>query len=81
MMISSPKMVRARTKLTVKLPTDLIERLRNGVYWTPGVTVAGLTASALSQYLDQMEIDRGEPFPPRQEELKTGRPAQSNLGK
>ncbi len=73
-MTSWNHMAIARERLTVKLPAEVIERLRNAVYWTPEATVAGLTTSALSQYIDQMEADRGEPFPPRKEELKTGRP-------
>ncbi|MGK7935842.1 MAG: hypothetical protein AB4206_08595 [Xenococcaceae cyanobacterium] len=73
-MTSLNNMAISRGRLTVKLPAEVIERLRNAVYWTPGATVAGLTASAISQYIDQMEAERGEPFPPRKEELKTGRP-------
>ena len=63
-----------RERFTSKLPTEVIERARNAVYWTPGLTLAGLTESALSAYLDALEKERGEAFPQRQGELKLGRP-------
>ena len=31
-----------KERLTVNLPPELIERARNAVYWTPGLTLAGL---------------------------------------
>ena len=63
-----------KERLTAQLPIELIERARNAVYWTPGLTLAGLAQEALEQFLDQMENERGEPFPPRPAPLKTGRP-------
>ena len=56
------------------LPVEVIERVRNAVYWTPGMTLAGLTEDALSAYVDALEAERGEPFPQRQGQLKLGRP-------
>ena len=63
-----------RERFTSKLPVEVIERARNAVYWTPGLTLAGLTESALTAYLDALEEERGETFPQRQGELKLGRP-------
>ncbi len=63
-----------RERFTSKLPVEVIERARNAVYWTPGLTLAGLTESALTAYLDALEEERGEVFPQRQGELKLGRP-------
>ena len=63
-----------RERLTAKLPVEVIERVRNAVYWTPGMTLAGLTERALSAYIDALEAERGEAFPQRQGELKLGRP-------
>jgi len=68
----SPKVEKQR--LTVHLPADLIERVKNAVYWTPGLTLSGLVEEALTKAVDQLEKERGEPFPPRKEELKRGRP-------
>lgn len=63
-----------KERLTAQLPVELIDRARNAVYWTPGLTLAELAAKALKQFLDQLEAERGEPFPPRHGELKAGRP-------
>ncbi len=63
-----------RRRLTLNLPADLLERLRNTVYWTPGLTMAKLVADAISDALDRLERRNGEPFPKRMEELKPGRP-------
>ena len=66
-----------KQRFTAKLPIQLIERARNAVYWTPGLTLAQLVADSLTQSLDALEAQRGEPFPPRQHELSPGRPIQS----
>jgi hypothetical protein len=70
--ISAPKAIKER--LTVHLSIGLIDRMKNAVYWTPGLTLAGLAEEALAQAVDKLEKERGEPFPPRQAELKGGRP-------
>ncbi len=63
-----------RERFTSKLPIAVIERPSNAVYWTPGMTLAGLTESALTAYLDALEEERGKVFPQRQGELKLDRP-------
>jgi len=45
----------------VSLPGALVERCRDAVYWTPGLTLAGLAEEALTLLLDAMEKNRGEP--------------------
>ena len=67
---------RPKQRFTAKLPIEIIERARNAVYWTPGLTLAQLVANSLSHALDDLEAQRGEPFPPRQHELSPGRPIQ-----
>ncbi len=64
----------AKERLTVHLPLDLIDRVKNAVYWTPGLTLAGLAEDALKRAVDRLEKDRGEPYPHRRSELKGGRP-------
>ncbi len=56
------------------LSVDLIDRVKNAVYWTPGLTLAGLAEDALSKAVERLERERKEPFPPRKAELKGGRP-------
>lgn len=63
-----------RQRLTVSLPTETIERMRDAVYWTPGTTIASLISNAVNDLVRQLESMRGEPFSTRLEELKPGRP-------
>lgn len=69
-----PKAKITRKRLTVYLPVALLDRLRNAVYWTQGLTLAGLIERAVMETLDNMESQRGMPFSQRLEELKGGRP-------
>ncbi len=48
-----------RERLTAQLPQEVMERVRNAVYWTPGLTIAGMATQALEQFLDQIEAERG----------------------
>jgi hypothetical protein len=68
-----PKKV-IKERLTVHLPVELIERIKNAVYWTPGLTLAGLAEEAFTAAVERLERERGGPFPPRRAELKGGRP-------
>jgi hypothetical protein len=63
-----------KRQFTARVPVDLVERIRDAVYWTPGLTVDELAATALESYLATMETERGEPFPKRSAKLKVGRP-------
>jgi hypothetical protein len=63
-----------KERFTVQLPVEVTERARNAVYWTPGATLADLVAEALAKHIDDLERERGEPFPERTGKVKTGRP-------
>lgn len=65
-----PRMVR----LTVNLPSDLVEQLRDAVYWTPGVTLAWMIARAVRTSLAELESGNQGPFPKRLKPLRAGRP-------
>jgi hypothetical protein len=80
---SAPERQRARDevpsritkeRLTVHVPVELIDRVKNIVYWTPGLTLARLAEEALTKEVEEREKERGEPFPQRAEELRGGRP-------
>jgi hypothetical protein len=60
-------------RVTVSLPIPLIERLRNAVYWTEDLALAGLMAKALEDIVTQMEEANGGAFPRRVSPLKRGR--------
>jgi hypothetical protein len=64
----------AKERLTVHVPVELIDRVKNIVYWTPGLTLARLAEEALTREVEKREKERGEAFPHRTEELKGGRP-------
>ncbi|MBA2349205.1 MAG: hypothetical protein H0V81_13010 [Solirubrobacterales bacterium] len=63
-----------KQRITVQISEDVIERIKNAVYWTPGLTLAALAEEAFSKIVDSLEEGRKTPFPKRKEELKTGRP-------
>ncbi len=74
--VPSKPMRKAKERLTVTLRVDLLERLRNAVFWTPNLTLARLIQEAVTQYVDALEEKNGEPFSRRIHELKGGRPRQ-----
>jgi len=63
-----------KERLTVNLSPELVERARNAVYWTPGLTLAGLTEDALLRSLARLEKQNGGPFKARNGRLPAGRP-------
>ena len=62
-----------KQQVTVSLPTGLIERLRNAVYWTGDRPLAVLVAEAIEDIVTQMEEVNGGAFPQRVSPLKRGR--------
>ncbi|MFO0774768.1 MAG: hypothetical protein U0172_08900 [Nitrospiraceae bacterium] len=61
-------------RVTLNLPAPLLDRLRNTVYWTPGLTLTALIKGALQEAITDFETKQGHPFPTRLSELKSGRP-------
>ena len=61
-------------RLTVSLPGGLVDRLRDAVYWSPGLTLAWLIAQSLGASLSDLETSRQGPFPKRTKALRAGRP-------
>ena len=61
-------------RLTVSLPSDLVDRLRDAVYWSPSLTLAWLIAQSLRASLTDLETARQGPFPKRTNALRAGRP-------
>jgi hypothetical protein len=67
-----------KERVTFQLPVDLIERARDAVYWTPGLTMASFMEEALVAQLERTEKKRGTPFASRAgAALKTGRPVKA----
>jgi hypothetical protein len=65
-----------KTRATFHLPIALLEEARDVVYWVPGLTMANLTEEALRREIQRIKEVRngGEDFPPRESDLKRGRP-------
>lgn len=61
-----------KIRFTVQLPMDVVEAARNAAYWTPGASLNGLVELGLKAEVARMEKKRGEPFPKRKGQLKTG---------
>ena len=61
-------------RLTVNLPGDLVDRVRNAVYWSPSLKLSWLIAQSLRTSLAEMESSRQGPFPQRKNPLRAGRP-------
>ena len=66
-----------KERVTFHVSTELVEHLRDAVYWTPGATLAGIAEDALAKGVMAMEKKRGESFPKRKGAIKTGRPVKS----
>lgn len=64
----------AKERMTFHLPVEVMDRAKNAVYWTPGLTLAELATEALTEAVDRLEKTRKEAFPPRKAELRGGRP-------
>src|ERR1700694_4122292 len=60
----TPRSARAIT-VGVALDPEVLERARNAVYWTPGLTLTDLATQALAAAVDDLEDERGRPFPTR----------------
>jgi hypothetical protein len=63
-----------KERLTVLISGEVLNRLRNAVFWTPGVTMTGIVEKCISDAVESLEQLRGGEFPQRSEELKAGRP-------
>lgn len=70
-----------KEKLTVHLTHDLIERVKNAAYWNPRLTIAAIAERGIIQVIEQIEQENGGSYPPREAELKGGRPIGSTSAK
>ncbi len=65
---------RRMVRLTVNLPSELVEQLRDAVYWTPGLTLAWMIARAVRTSLAELKNAHQGPFPRTPKPLRAGRP-------
>jgi hypothetical protein len=62
-----------KQKVTLIMDADLVERLKNAVYWSPGLSLSGVLEEAAEKMISQLEKKNGKPFQERNGELKKGR--------
>lgn len=63
-----------KQRVTIHMAIDLIERVKNAVYWEPGLTLTDFAQAAFERHLKKMESSRGDLYPQRKQQLKGGRP-------
>lgn len=64
----------SKMRITFYVSKDVVERVKNAAYWTPGMTLSAMAEKALEEHVERLEAERGEPFPERESELSKGRP-------
>lgn len=69
-MVTGPK----KQRVTIHIDVDLIDRVKNAVYWEPGLTLTEFAQTAFEKQLKKMETAWGEAYPKRKHQLKGGRP-------
>lgn len=63
-----------KQRVTIHLSVDLIDKVKNAVYWEPGLTLTEFAQQALTKELKRWEKEWGEQYPQRKAQLKGGRP-------
>lgn len=63
----------SKVRISAEVAKDVVERIKNAVYWTPGMTMAGFIEDALELAIDQLEELKGA-YEQREKELVGGRP-------
>lgn len=67
--------LKRKERITIHLTADLIDRVKDVVYWEPGLTLTGFAEEAFEKVLQEREAKRGQPYPQRKERiLRSGRP-------
>jgi hypothetical protein len=61
-------------RLTLVMQPDLLERVRNAAFWTPGETLAAIGHRGVMAEVEKMEKRNGGQFPQRTRPNRTGRP-------
>ena len=68
------KAIRKRHKVSAEVDYDVAERVKNAIYWTPGLTMARFIEKALEDAIQKLEDEKGGRFDAREMELVGGRP-------
>ena len=63
-----------KVRISAEISGDVADRIKNAVYWTPGMTMAGFIEESLAKAIEDLEQEKGEKFPQRERKLVGGRP-------
>ncbi len=63
-----------KVRISAEISGDVADRIKNAVYWTPGMTMAGFIEESLAKAIEELEEGKGEKFPQRERQLVGGRP-------
>ena len=63
-----------KMRISAEISGNVAERIKNAVYWTPGMTMAGFIEESLAKAIEELEEKKGEKFPQRERRLVGGRP-------
>jgi len=62
-----------KSRFTTHIRKDVAEKARDVAYWERA-SLSAVVTEALEEYIAKREKKRGEPYPAREGQLKTGRP-------
>ncbi len=65
--------VKKKQKITLIMDADLVERLKNAVYWSHGISICSVIEEATEKMVKHLEKENGKPYPERNGEMKRGR--------
>ena len=60
-----------KTKITVTISTDVVQKARDFIYWNKPFSFAGLVEALLENFVK--EVESVDPIKPREKELTAGR--------
>jgi hypothetical protein len=61
-----------KAKISFTIDSDILERFKNAMYWTPGYTMSGVLQECMRNIVDQLEEDNKQQFLPRMGNLRRG---------
>ncbi len=62
-----------KSHITVAVAAEVVERLRNAAYWTPGLTITSVLEECVAIAVDELERKNGGPYEKRNGPLKNGK--------
>jgi hypothetical protein len=61
-------------QIAVRLAPELVQRMRDAAYFTPGETLTSIVERGATAEIDRLERERGEAFPRATAPVRRGRP-------